>query len=183
MSLWWAFAIAAILVVVLLACLRWHKSRMALVARADQQNQWALAGDLRGVYGAEYQDPDKTFGQADITGDPDKSPEWADIPGKPIIIDAGAGTSKKSGRKRSVSGVGQVIDIDENCRKLTVSGVGNTINARDCVEITVSGVRNSISARSIRTVNGSGVRNRITYQTGNAPVKRISGVNNFVGRS
>ena len=59
---WWL--ILAALVVVVAACLGWwccvqsdaaderaRRERAELVARADQQHAWFLAGDERGVYG------------------------------------------------------------------------------------------------------------------------------------
>jgi hypothetical protein len=55
---WWVFA--AILGVLLLGCAAWYVSqrldardaaRRALVARADQQHAWVVAGDDRGIYG------------------------------------------------------------------------------------------------------------------------------------
>ncbi|MGA9678388.1 MAG: hypothetical protein WBR28_25050 [Mycobacterium sp.] len=59
---WWAILLA--LVVVVAACVGWwccmqsdaadaraRRERAELVARADQQHAWCLAGDDRGVYG------------------------------------------------------------------------------------------------------------------------------------
>lgn len=61
MARWWILAVLAAIVVGLLVWLRYQRGldassvrrreRAALVARADQQHAWVLAGDNRGVYG------------------------------------------------------------------------------------------------------------------------------------
>jgi hypothetical protein len=62
---YWIWALAVMALVVLFAGLLWlsfwaarrvdarYEARAALVARADQQHAWILAGDDRGIYG-EY---------------------------------------------------------------------------------------------------------------------------------